>query len=1220
MLSLVLAVFVYRGVLFTAGIPEYGDFQFHLESEWAKASYLYTWNFYFSRDNAPYLGFYPWFSWLMQIGSMEVTVRLLLVLTFVYMSMAAFHVTFAFAKKIFKKSSSCYVASIVASVASTMNPWFMIRISHYPYQWMIATAFLVLYFVDKVVNEIRKKKVLKYALTLSLFLIFGSVLFYNIVYLALFLIFTLLLVFFTSNVRTKIKVLNSILFLLILTTASFFLLSYFIFPLSFSGLGQTYSTGPPWVPKMTLAQSSLNWRNAQVANVFRLASFWSIGIEYYLSPEWLKPLWVLSTMALPVVAFLAIYFKPKERIIQIATILAVTTVLLASGPQESLRNFYLWLMDKDNLLYHLLHDPDRFSGFLVLSYALLGGITVGEAFNKMWHKRSARKKVAGFLFILMMCSFSFLSAYPLLTGNFQGYLEPLKVPNEYYHANEWLKAQEGEFRVMWLPPSSLVPWASHPLPLVPPLSLWISSKPVLFPGGEPFERVLNNLIFDVLMRNETRNLGKILNLANVRFILYHNDTLDSPEFSSALTSLQKQRDMSLVFKENEIYIFENKRWNSKNYIYAVNKSLIVVGGLDALLPLLDIETFDPSKFALVFLEQRPLSTDLLARLMDFESILLIHGNKDFDDLLLDTISEEFYYAPYNHIGRLQNIWYMDTSYSWTGLHALLENQPRGQQEFDLNKGFIWTSIEGEETTYDFIIDAKQNGEYQIWVRVMFSRAGGKVSFQLDQKEPYTIDTVSGPFGFKWVKIYEATLNKGSHKISITNEMGQNIVNLLAVVPSSYMVQHTNKIMTLLTEKDVKFLWVRDRHTFAYKYEVSYETSSDYFGDLMAEAGRWVNDKLVSIAESVKWEVTEGVLYTSAPPYFRFIYPKNLTFSEGILEAMVKVDNNGTAPYLGFRAQNVNNLYIFGFVPWNNFFELSKFVNGSQHRLFRLYRSVEVGRLYKLRVELKEDRISLFIDGVLIKDLTDETFKRGKFGFWVYNLDAYLINLKIMKAKLELSIPTLPLKSTYMVALYSRETDDFSSLTVANQTITSIETNSWQYLEPITVTPNQIIKVTSPTPEAIDKIAIYSSQTSLEEFLGNLNPLDISLIERPSPTEFLVKINASNPFLLVFLEKYNDHWEATLGNMTTEKVILFSAYNGFLIPEHEHSTLMLRFPPERYLQTGVSTSAFSLILILCLILLLDRRLRKNLKKIVSPLTKRITKFKNIFFFTPTSNEA
>jgi hypothetical protein len=644
--------------------------------------------------------------------------------------------------------------------------------------------------------------------------------------------------------------------------------------------------------------------------------------------------------------------------------------------------------------------------------------------------------------------------------------------------------------------------------------------------------------------------------------------------------------MTLVFKENEIYIFENTRWNPENYIHAVNKTLIVVGGLDALLPLLDVKTFEPSKFALVFLEQRPLSIDLLARLVDFETILLIYGNKDFDDLLLDTIGEKFYYAPYNHISRLQNNWHMDTSYSWTGLYALLENQPKGRQEFDLNKGFIWTSVEGEETRYDFILNIEEDGEYQIWTRVMMSRAGGKISFQLDQREPHVIDTVSGPLGFKWIKVYEVSLNKGSHVISITNERGQNIVNLLALVPSSHIEQHVNKIITLLTEKNVKFLWLRDKHTFTYEYEPFHENLSGFFEDLTAEAGKWVDDKLVRIVDPVQWEIIDGVLYTTGPPYFRFIYPRNLTISEGIIEAKVKIDNNGTAPYLGFRAQNVNNLYIFGCVPWNNFFELSKFVNGSQYGLFRFYRPVEIGKWYKLKVELKEERISLFIDGVLIKDVNDETFREGKFGFWVYNLDAYLTDLKIMRAKLKLAIPTLPIKSTYMVALYSTEARN-PLLTVANQTITNIEMNNWHFLKPITTTPNQTIEVSSPTPDAINQIVIYSGQSSLEEFLKSSSSAYIRLTKRLNPTEFLVETKSSNQFILVFLEKYNDHWEAIVNNKATEKLILFSAYNGFLIPSHKDSTLTLRFPPESYLKAGVLASISSLIFILCLILLLSR---------------------------------
>jgi hypothetical protein len=1250
---------------------EFGDLLFHKDIEWAKARYFSTWNPYFEGDNGQWLGHYIWFSWLMQLGDSETVERLLLLSTLVFLGLSAFNVTFAFTKRIFQKIISVYGSSIAATFIAMLNPWITTRMSQPPYIWMVASSFLLFYFVDKAIREENRRNVIKDAIPASFALVFGSVVFYSLFYLGVFVGLLVILEIIFADTELRIKVLNGILFLSGLSLFSTLLFSFYLFP-SFFAFMPKYATGVPWRVESTLFQMRGVWRNSQIENVFRLSGHWVIGVEFYKGNVISNDLWILSTLVVPVIALAALWLKPQERLVQIANIVAVVFLLIASLPKGPLRWLFFWLIERGSLVFDMFRETDRFAGALITAYAIMGGVTTGTLFEGVTNKKrigilvnrrirfiplikrvmplgvipilvvysipiselinlqqiasfliffyillagvtalknrfkGMKRQTLGAIFLLVVCGSTALSAYPLLSGNLSGYFQPINLPMEYEHANEWLKAQEDDSLVLWLPPVFEYEWASHRL--VPELRYWVTSKPTLIASVPPYKRHFENFIYDTLLFNRSSQIGKLLSLANIGYILYHNDSIDASEYNAMFRSLLSQRDLSLVFKEGNVFIFKNQ-WEQKS-VKAVNKTLLIIGGLDALIPLLNFEFFKPDEFAIFFLDQKPLSKSTLQEITQLPSYLLIYGNKDFHDVVLDTIGEQYYYAPYDYFTPTSDPWRADMMYSWLGPRAAFNNYPKGPRyDFDLEKKFIFT--EEKNATFNFKIDIVESNEYEIWIRIFLSPRGGKISLNIDDVKSFFVFTNSPDKktlqGFKWIKMGSLFLDKGSHNITITNHYGLTWINVIATAPTEEVQRHADFILNLLRNKNVSVIYLQDESSLTLNDNFKEIFQDDSFSPSLwnAEAGKWMGDKLVYTVESVEWETVNDVLYTTGP-FFRFIYVRNVTLFDGAIEALVKVDNNGTAPYLGFRAQGVNNLYIFGFAPWMRMVELSKFVNGQQTRICSSFLPIEVNKWYKLKVEFKGEIIRCFIDDQLILEATDSTFTSGTIGFWVYNLDAYLKEFKIIAPVTSIVLNNLPFQKA-TIALHIKSTKNYEPMLVTTIRdgklyMEILNSTGWKVLKPFDFNTTQRIELLLVSPHNVNLVVIHpdnenSSSAIPERLLSTSYTPEITTFQGLSPVRYNVKANASTPYILVFKKLYDNLWQgfSNDGSLTKIQVPVYSIYNAFFVGRPDSSSITVDYIAEKYFHMGVTITATTLVLSICLYLLLTvNYLHKRLK--------------------------
>lgn len=108
---------------------------------------------------------------------------------------------------------------------------------------------------------------------------------------------------------------------------------------------------------------------------------------------------------------------------------------------------------------------------------------------------------------------------------------------------------------------------------------------------------------------------------------------------------------------------------------------------------------------------------------------------------------------------------------------------------------------------------------------------------------------------------------------------------------------------------------------------------------------------------------------------------------------------------------------------------------------------------------------------------------------------------------------------------------------------------------------------------VDMIALYDSAgINPDEILSpGSPPAVIKAIDRISPAKYVVRVNASEPYLLKFAEAYNPLWVANAVDSATTSIPIYSVANGFMVNEIGEYDLTIEFVPQSWLTAGAITS-------------------------------------------------
>lgn len=432
-------------------------------------------------------------------------------------------------------------------------------------------------------------------------------------------------------------------------------------------------------------------------------------------PEWLQwygtPAFMVIGLTIAGLALFATFLKPKSEYTIFFTFLALISLFFSLGLNSPLGFIYLWLWNNFSF-FRVFRDPyAHFHAAVVLGYAVLLGISVAEIYKRLSNLKNKRqslpsrifheiRKAEPKLFLAIVLLLILILPYPILSGNLDGNLKPFEVPDYYYDAREWLKNQDGDFRVMimpqvrwlerysWFPDYDMIPIIFNMFP-----------KPVLLEtaGGWPYSEEtleLTRMIYDSIVHNRTSHAGKLLSLLNVKYVCVRDDMLEPVTKTTAIQMintthmkavLESQKDMRLIKTFDKLHFYKNEDYRENNSIYGAS-SIIGVQGSWEIYRELYIESLQPSASMIFFVDQFSLKQ---LRLIMTETDLLLLQNQSLASELIE-------YIPSNTIVRswsdvLSTVGWTNVSGTWKIVNGEYSGDGRGWH-YGTMVGKMWTNF------------------------------------------------------------------------------------------------------------------------------------------------------------------------------------------------------------------------------------------------------------------------------------------------------------------------------------------------------------------------------------------------------------------------------------------------------------------------------------------------------------------------------------------------
>jgi hypothetical protein len=816
--SVTLATLLLRGFLFKPGLWEFNDFAYNFNQSVQGGLTSATWDPFLGSNTARFLPELAWYSWLNLLGSSELAQRVEVLLTLAVPALCVFVVTYVLTATRFGESKALPL-SLISSTFAVVNPFVAMRLDNLSYVFNIGVLAVALFAAHSAANETSRGRIARTALILSLLVVLDSRIPYTLIEVYLVMLVVALYEILRSRENIVSRLVRELIFGGLTTAASVAMLAFWLMPYATQFLTVLYPSPNQAVLELAINPSNHIYRSGGILNALRLLTdFWTP--VYFQQNGISATVWVLLTFVVPIASLSAILLRPRDKVVVTGTLVALIGIVLSSGPTGSFGTIYMWLAAHLPLGASVMYDQDYFTMLTVAMFAVLLPICLGEVWKRLEWMHLSGPHLRGFtlvrvlavLVLSLVTASAIVSAYPLAEGNLENFLTPVQQPGDYVNTNQFLGSNLNGHRALWAPTEigdSTFGWALNWLPNANVTSypsdflVDLPDQPILYPLAGTYNRPIYSFLVNAISGNRSTDLAKYLGLANIGYFVYHGDTV-APDVN-LLASLGSQRNMSLVQSYGELSAFANQY--APPPIYAVNNTIITVGGLDSLLPLLKIASFNPSHYAVYFADQQPTSLKLLSSLLSFNSTLLFYGDKTYNDLVFDTLNSSSFASPIQYYGfSSANLdWHAGSVTDSQGLRSYLGNTPyRG--EFDLGQGFVWTSTDGSE--YDMPITLPQAQPYAVYVRLLRSPTGGQITVTVGHSVLGVIDTKSdlAQSGFQWVKLAPFNLT-GTETLTFRSDRGSNILNSVAVVSSRALSAQRASIDDLVIRNKVNLVYV-----------------------------------------------------------------------------------------------------------------------------------------------------------------------------------------------------------------------------------------------------------------------------------------------------------------------------------------------------------------------------------------------------------------------------
>ena len=377
------------------------------------------------------------------------------------------------------------------------------------------------------------------------------------------------------------------------------------------------------------------------------------------------------------------------------------------------------------------------------------------------------------------------NGYPLLLGNFAGYVQTYSFPSEYQTLYNKFSS-DPNYNVLILPYVNPIRYDNLSLRGIDPFITDTSNMifPTHFGGRASPTNPASIWLLSSIQENKTDNLGKVLSGFGIKYVILRKDFVSYYPGYTPLNSLQifrqkwytplepildSQNDLKVISNNPQYKIYENK--NNVSKIFA---PVTTGGGLS------DFDSFLLlSKFSSLS------NVALYPSVSDRDSLYFIDDKREVNMSKNDFVDINKYANSFDaRKGWADSISSFGYDHILTSrVHqGLFSDSPNSEVSFELQNGY-------------------ENKQVEIWVKALSWEQGGKINVQIDGAN-HTLPLTTPNRSFQLFKIFEGQSDKPYH-ILIQNLQGKNYVEGFYINEvKSQLNNSRNKILLTNLDEDL----------------------------------------------------------------------------------------------------------------------------------------------------------------------------------------------------------------------------------------------------------------------------------------------------------------------------------------------------------------------------------------------------------------------------------
>jgi hypothetical protein len=927
----------------------------------------------------------------------------------------------------------------------------------------------------------------------------------------------------------------------------------------------------------------------RLLEVFRLLG---TNMPYDYMAFYNTPLGIITSFCMVIIAFGALFLKPKDKYVIFFSVLTIFSIFLNCGLSPPSKDVFWWLWTHFSA-FQVLRNPYKLATISLIGYSFLIGVFASEVVTRLNNTNIYRKKLiflnfipqraTSKIFCFALLALIFVNSAPLFEGNLSSNLYPVHLPSYYEEARAWLSEQQDDFRVLILPQQrflQLFTWA--------PLSTYSQSYilPHIFPkpivltiigggGAAPSSNVFQEFVYNVINYDKTENIGKILGLLNVKYVLIRNDTvsyivpIDFPaSYVKPIIDSQYKLHYNITF--GSLTFYENE--DNISHIYASTNTILVSGGLNSLIPWSYMN--DGSSSALLFIEQQ-LNYLNSSELLEISNSILL-ANSHIIDLVCTLSDQKYFLEPADAIMEYN----YETTWIPVGINDIIAEKSSinllRNGEIPIGSKYIVPNGIGT-IKIDFVTDSAE--EYDVFIRTNTKSANyGLLNISVNeivfpplhsQPSPITNDV------FRWLFVGSIDLSEGNQVLSIHSDGYDNAVDEFLIIPHGKFMNDYEHFINMTYTNNSNFTYIFDNNEFA-----ASSIPTQINGQLyIPKSGEYI----LSIAGKKNLDLSKTLLQItkngSSPSFFTInqymidprihlsgivVKSRDFTSMSGEWEdARINI-RSGSVNAMRTDADNVSLVYDIKVSTSGNYNFILNGVAGPGYGKFNVdldgthVAQIDLGTGYALveSTTFEIGEYQLDAGNHQLKIVTDSP----RIGDWVHIIYFNLVPHDI----------TDPNNNNL-----NSQGDEiiYSSLLVKEYNDTNKQSFQWMS-DPLNLEQGTYnINLDGPNLDVDKTILLIKPITKLDD--DAISGTSEVNYQKVNPTKYVAHVTTENPFLLVFSESYDPGWKAYINGEEVTKHIMVNGYaNGWYISNIGEYTVEIVYEPQKIFLVSVILSGVS----------------------------------------------